>query len=200
MKKRACGILCHISSLPSPFGIGDFGPAAYAFADFLADTKQSYWQVLPLNPTNLGKGSSPFNSLSAFAGNVLLISPEMLREEGLLTGAESHYYPSDSDAQVDYSEVWKHKKEILSKAYDAFTKTSPNRSDYEYFCRENAFWLEDHAIFCALILTWEGKPTCEWPEQVKHKGSAELKKVREELRERQLLLVDFAFQADAQSL
>ncbi|MDP2967990.1 MAG: 4-alpha-glucanotransferase, partial [Deltaproteobacteria bacterium] len=78
MTQRGSGILLHITSLPSSFGIGDLGPSAYQFADFLTRTKQSYWQVLPLNPTDLACGNSPYSSPSAFAGNTLLISPELL--------------------------------------------------------------------------------------------------------------------------
>ena len=84
MKTRRSGILLHITSLPSPDGIGDLGPGAYRFADFLADAGQSIWQILPLNPTSSASGNSPYSSFSAFAGNPLLISPERLLEEGYL--------------------------------------------------------------------------------------------------------------------
>jgi len=81
MHNRASGILCHITSLPSPFGIGDFGPNAYAFADFLEEARQSYWQVLPLNPTNTSTSNSPYNSLSAFADNIFLLAMKQLSTE-----------------------------------------------------------------------------------------------------------------------
>src|SRR5579884_2913581 len=84
MKRRGSGILLHITSLPSPYGIGDLGPWAYKFVDFLSETKQSFWQILPLNPTSGGFGNSPYSSPSAFAGNPLLISPDLLVEDGLL--------------------------------------------------------------------------------------------------------------------
>ncbi|MGD2127444.1 MAG: 4-alpha-glucanotransferase, partial [Desulfobacteraceae bacterium] len=82
MERRGSGILLHITSLPSPFGIGDMGPRAYRFVDFLAQTKQRFWQFLPLNPTDLACGNSPYHSISAFAGNPLLVSPELLAQEG----------------------------------------------------------------------------------------------------------------------
>ena len=88
MKNRGSGILLHITSLPSPYGIGDLGPWAYRFADFLTQAGQTYWQVLPLTPTDQGSGNSPYSSLSAFAGNTLLISPELLCEAGLLSREE----------------------------------------------------------------------------------------------------------------
>ena len=94
MMRRGSGILLHITSLPSPFGIGDLGPWAYRFADFLAETKQSFWQVLPLNPTALVRGNSPYSILSAFAGNSLLISPESLVAEGSLSRSDLKDSPS----------------------------------------------------------------------------------------------------------
>jgi 4-alpha-glucanotransferase len=91
MDKRGSGILLHVTSLPSSYGVGDLGPEAYRFTDFLAQAKQSYWQVLPLNPTNPAYGNSPYSSISAFAGNTLLISPDLLIEEGLLPrGSRPH--------------------------------------------------------------------------------------------------------------
>ncbi len=85
MKNRGSGVLLHITSLPSPYGIGDLGPWAYRFADLLFQAKQKYWQVLPLNPTDPGSGNSPYSSSSAFAGNTLLISPELLLESGFIS-------------------------------------------------------------------------------------------------------------------
>jgi len=86
--KRGSGVLLHVTSLPSPYGIGDLGPTAYRFADFLAQAKQTYWQVLPLNPTDPAYGNSPYSSISAFGGNTLLLSPDLLIEEGLLSKTE----------------------------------------------------------------------------------------------------------------
>src|SRR3989337_1689512 len=94
MNKRGSGILLHITSLPSSFGIGDLGPWAYRFADFLSQTKQVYWQILPLTPTDLMGGNSPYNSLSASAGNTLLISPELLVDSGFLTKEDLEAPPS----------------------------------------------------------------------------------------------------------
>src|SRR5512140_1228589 len=101
IKRRASGILLHITSLPSAYGIGDLGPAAYKFADFLAESRQSFWQVLPLNPSCLSSNNSPYSSLSAFAGNTLFISPEKLLEDGLLT-KEQIATPADMGEKIDY--------------------------------------------------------------------------------------------------
>ena len=95
MNRRGSGILLHITSLPSRYGIGDLGPEAYRFADFLSETKQGFWQILPLNPTDLAHGNSPYHSISAFANNPLLISPELMVRDGLLA-------PSDVENAPDY--------------------------------------------------------------------------------------------------
>jgi 4-alpha-glucanotransferase len=183
MENRASGILCHITSLPSPFGIGDFGPGAYAFADFLAETKQSYWQVLPLNSTNPAKASSPFSSLSAFAGNVLLISPQLLVEEGFLSHVDIRSCPSDNQVAVNYPQVSLFKYEVLRKAYQAFKKPATKRYEYDLFCKENSKWLDDYAMYAALNQRYEGRQLSKWPELVKNRNPQELTRMREELKE-----------------
>jgi 4-alpha-glucanotransferase len=138
---RSSGILLHPTSLPSRFGIGDLGPEAYRFIDFLADAGQSIWQVLPLGPT--GYGDSPYQSFSAFAGNPLLISPEKLIEHGYLTRVDGgEHFPEN---QVDFGRVIPFKFDLLRTAFRNFHPTS----EYESFCERNAYWLEDFAEFMA---------------------------------------------------
>lgn len=108
MKRRSSGILLHITSLPSKYGIGDLGPSACKFADFLAHTRQSYWQILPLNPPAIMIPHSPYNPLSAYAGNPLLISPEILYHRGLLTRKEIRDIPASPKARTDFQLIIGH--------------------------------------------------------------------------------------------
>src|SRR5262249_40354614 len=133
---RASGVLLHPTSLPGPFGIGDLGPQAYAFADFLAASGQSLWQLLPLGPT--GYGDSPYACYSAFAGNTLLVSPEQLVHEGLLNKSDiSGLRVMDSD-RVDFHRVHELKDALLAKAYQNYKRTTDTglRSAFETFAQE----------------------------------------------------------------
>jgi len=112
MKKRNSGILLHITSLPSPYGIGDLGSNAYQFVDFLKQSGQHFWQILPLTPTNIFLGNSPYSSCSTFAGNTLLISPEMLIKNGFLSKSDIHIPNTLSDKKVNYSAVTKFKNKL----------------------------------------------------------------------------------------
>ena len=165
---RASGILLHPTSLPGPFGIGDLGPEAYKFVDFLVAARQSLWQVLPLGPT--GYGDSPYACYSAFAGNTLLISPEKLIDEGLLDSAPSL---ATKKHKIDFGEVHKSKMQLLRKAYERYTKTTDTalRSAFETFAQQQASWLEDYARFRALKDANGGVAWNEWDHE------------REELRE-----------------
>ena len=147
MANRKSGILLHPSSLPSAFGVGDFGQAAYTFLDRLAEAKQTLWQILPLVPTDAG--GSPYSSASAFAGNPLLISPELLLEEGLLSEADLQNASVPPAARVDYEKAAAVKLPLLEKAFQAFQqKDTP--ADYAAFQAENAYWLDDYALYTAL--------------------------------------------------
>jgi 4-alpha-glucanotransferase len=147
LNQRGSGILLHFTSLPSPFGIGDFGPWSYRYADFLAETKQSYWQCLPLNPTDVEYGNSPYHSISAFAFNPLLISPELLIQEGALTRAYLEPVPPFSRNRVDFELVVSYKCRLLSLAYQRFKKESAN-GEFRRFCTLQASWLDDFACSC----------------------------------------------------
>lgn len=149
MKRRGSGIFLHITSLPAPHGIGDLGPGAHTFMDFLAQTKQSYWQILPLNPTDTDYGNSPYSSISAFAGNPLLISPEYLVREGILADGEAAKIPRFLNDCADYNDVIAHKERLFQLAFSRFKKTA-NKKEYEQFCRELFDWLDDFALFAAL--------------------------------------------------
>ena len=159
---RASGILLHPTSLPGRFGIGDLGPEAFAFVDFLVDAAQSLWQVLPLGPT--GYGDSPYACYSAFAGNTLLVSPEKLVAEGLLTDDDLSSVPSLPSGAVDFESVHKSKDSILQKAYERFRHSSDTalRVQFETFVQDNTSWLDDYALFLALKTAHGGIAWHEW--------------------------------------
>lgn len=147
MAKRRSGILLHPTSLPSAFGVGDLGQAAYTFIDKLAEAHQTLWQILPLVPTD--DGGSPYASCSAFAGNPLLISMEELAKDGLLTAEDLDGAKVAPSARVDYKKASDAKLPLLEKAFRNF-KAAEKPEDYAAFCEKNAFWLEDYVLFVAL--------------------------------------------------
>jgi len=156
---RKCGVLMHISSLPSPYGIGNFGACAYRFIDFLKDAGQSYWQILPLSPT--GYGDSPYQAFSTFAGNHYLIDPDQLIGEGLLKQEEVDSFEWGNDRnRVDFGKLYKNRCNMLRLAYERFV---PNE-DYERFVEKNASWLYDYALFTVLKGLNGGNPWQQWPE------------------------------------
>lgn len=166
MATRGSGILLHITSLASPYGIGDMGPSAYGFAEFLAETGQHYWQILPLTPTDLLHGNSPYHSASAFAFNPLMISPELFMKDGSLQEGSVPPLPQFPENRVAYRVVDDFKKRILDLAYDAFQSTG-DRGEYEIFCRENTYWLDDFALFSSLKSHHGGKAWNTWPEDLR---------------------------------
>lgn len=146
MASRKSGILLHPSSLPSHFGVGDLGQAAYTFVDKLSEANQALWQILPLVPTDAG--GSPYSGASAFAGNPLLISPELLLADGLLTDADLRQAFVPPAARVDYETAAAVKLPLLEQAFQAFRKQEMP-ADFAAFRAENAFWLEDYALYTA---------------------------------------------------
>ncbi len=182
MQKRASGILLHITSLPSKYGIGDLGPQAYYFADFLAKAKQSYWQILPLNLPVLTYPYSPYNSLSAFAGNTLLISPQLLYQQGLLSKKDIQEKPAFPKMWVNYQSVISHKARLLNVAFERF-KAIPREPHYELFCSKNKNWLDDFATFTALCQHLRSNSPSNWPAKIRDKDEHTLKSIRTELRE-----------------
>jgi len=175
---RLSGILLHPISLPSRGGIGDFGPAAYEFVDFLAEAGQGLWQVLPLGPPALG--TSPYSSTSAFAGNPLLISLERLAENGWLDKKRLEVVPQDVK-KIDYDAVANLKFPLLTEAARNFlARPSPK---YQKFCSENEWWLEDFVLFDALRQQYGKQSWMHWPSGLARRNPEALKQARSELRE-----------------
>ncbi len=174
----------HPTSLPGPFGIGDFGPAAYRFADFLLSAGQRVWQMLPLVP--VGYANSPYDSLSCFAGNPLLISPEMLVEDGLVSAEAVEDHPVFSDASVDYEIVRPWKAGLVRRAYETFEREHGGESngDFGAFCREEAGWLDDYALFAALRESHDEKSWTEWEPALVARQADALESARKEHAER----------------
>jgi 4-alpha-glucanotransferase len=180
MKRRGSGVLLHISSLPSPYGIGDLGPSAYQFADFLVQAKQSYWQILPLTPTNLVTANSPYYGRSAFAGNPLFICPELLVRDGLLSAGEVVPPENSRSSQVDYPSVIHFKERIFDLAFERFRKQKPAQS-YDDFCFRNSFWLDDYSLFVALHSHFGEKVWSDWPAEVRDRKPEALKSFMHQL-------------------
>lgn len=163
---RASGLLLHPTCLPGPYGVGDFGAEAFAFADFLKDSGPKMWQVLPLNPT--GYGDSPFQCFSAHAGNHLLISLEKLREQGILEPADLRVQPHFPQDHVDFGQVIAWKIPLLKKAAARFTSgaTGTDRQIFEEFRARNASWLPDFALFMACKEEQGGVAWNKWPADI----------------------------------
>jgi 4-alpha-glucanotransferase len=180
---RASGVLLHPTSLPGPFGIGDLGPQAFAFADFLQSSGQSLWQVLPLGPT--GYGDSPYACYSAFAGNTLLISPEQLVTEGLLNRSELPSPLTGANEEVDFARVHALKDDLLRKAYERYKRTTDTglRSAFETFAQKYNAWLEDYALFRALKDAHVGIAWNKWEPALVRRTPAALARAREQLRD-----------------
>ena len=187
---RSSGLLLHVTSLPSPYGIGDLGSSAFSWIDRLHDAGQQWWQALPLGPT--GYGNSPYQSLSSFAGNVLLMSPARLVSEGLLQASDcvSHF---SADA-VDYNSVIPFKRRLLETAWANF-KAGEHPQDlrpaYEEFCTRHTNWLEDYALFRTLKAKYQGAYYLDWPAELVQRSPRALAEARRELAS-QLDVVRFA--------
>ena len=179
---RSSGILLHPTSLPGRFGIGDFGDEARAFVDFLAAGGQSLWQVLPLGPT--GYGHSPYQSLSAFAGNTLLIDPRQFVTDGLLAGADL-VPPPFSAERVDFEAVREFKERLLGLASENFKRDPPNNllAEFEEFCHSSAWWLDDYALFRALKGAHGGRAWSSWDRELAERQPAALENARSELQD-----------------
>ena len=182
MQARASGILLHVASLPSRYGIGDFGLEAYRFADLLVKARQSYWQTLPLTPPIPAPSYSPYNCLSAYAGNTLLISPELLCRQGLLTSKEIRHRPTFPDGCVNYRLVTTYKTRLLNLAFERF-KAGPREPDYERFCSENTSWLDSFAGFVALRQHLQPRSWWDWPKQLRDRNKKALRAMRMQLRD-----------------
>jgi len=164
--ERSAGILLHPTSLPSPFGVGDFGPDARKFIDFLAKNRITWWQTLPLNPP--GYGESPYQCFSAFAMNELLISPALLVQEDLLTTHDIKNPPAFDTLKVDFEKVKPYKFQLFEKAYNRF-KVHKKPEDWNSFISENNYWLEDYCTYRAIKEYFSGNEWQQWDTNIAHR-------------------------------
>jgi len=179
---RSGGILLHPTSLPGPYGIGDLGPQAYRFVDWLASTGCRLWQVLPLGPT--GYGDSPYQCFSAFAGNPYLISFDGLIEDGLLTQDDFADMPKFNVSRVDFGLLIPWKLDLLLKAFSRLSSVSDDlRKEFDAFCSDNASWLDDFALFMSLKESNGGGAWNEWSENLRKRKKTAMNKARKELAE-----------------
>ncbi|MGQ9601695.1 MAG: 4-alpha-glucanotransferase [Candidatus Bipolaricaulia bacterium] len=181
---RCSGILLHPTSLPSRFGIGDLGEEAYRFVDFLAAARQTYWQVLPLSPA--GFGNSPYQGLSAFAGNPLLISPGKLAERGYLSIEDLKDKPNFPDGWIDFDLVSRYKADLLDRAFAHFQEgaSEEERAAFTRFREEQASWLEDFALFMALKEARDLRPWWEWESELAKREPRTMARARRALGEK----------------
>lgn len=189
---RRAGILLHPTSLPSKYGIGDFGKEAFEFVDYLKAAGQSVWQILPLNP--VGFGYSPYQSPSAFAGNPMMISPDDLIERGLINEMDIHIPKRLNSSTVEFERVADLKEQILTKAFKNFKikieKDAELKSDFDKFRESESYWLKDYALFAAIKSKNNDAYWVDWDEDLKHREEDAIKKVETELAD-EILYVEF---------
>lgn len=179
---RSSGILLHPTSLPGPYGIGDLGPQAYCFVDWLSSAGCKLWQTLPLGPT--GYGDSPYQCFSAFAGNPYLISPEELLKDGLLHESDLEPLKDLPGSHVDFGPMIPKKLDVLQKVFARFqSDPGPLREPFDFFCAENAFWLDDFSLFMAIKDAYGGGAWNGWPEELRNRVNAPIVKARKDLAE-----------------
>ena len=182
MTKRSSGVLMHITSLPGEFGIGTFGKSAYDFVDFLEETKQTYWQILPLTTTSYG--DSPYQSFSAVAGNLNLIDFSLLKEEGLLEESDySNVNFGENPEKIDYALLFEVRRPILEKAVANTAKYSNVLAEIEEFEKDNSSWLGDYAEYMAIKESFGYQSFIHWDEDIKKGEKAAREKYRTELQD-----------------
>ena len=182
MTKRSSGVLMHITSLPGEFGIGTFGKSAYDFVDFLEETKQTYWQILPLTTTSYG--DSPYQSFSAVAGNLNLIDFSLLKEEGLLEESDySNVNFGENPEKIDYALLFEVRRPILEKAVANTAKYSNVLAEIEKFEKDNSSWLADYAEYMAIKESFGYQSFIHWDEDIKKGEKAAREKYRTELQD-----------------
>ena len=182
MTKRSSGVLMHITSLPGEFGIGTFGKSAYDFVDFLEETKQTYWQILPLTTTSYG--DSPYQSFSAVAGNLNLVDFSLLKEDGLLEESDySEVNFGENPEKVDYALLFEARRPILEKAVANTSKNNEVLAEIEKFEAENSSWLADYAEYMAIKESFGYKSFIHWDEDIKKGEQAAREKYRTELQD-----------------
>lgn len=177
--KRGSGVLLHISSLAGEYGIGTLGKSAYEFVDFLKNSNQMYWQILPLCPTTYG--DSPYQSYSVFAGNEYFIDLDTLCNLGYLEKSDyENILWSKSESSADYGILYNSRHRVLYKAKDRFYKNLP--ADFERFCSENSYWLDDYALFRALKVEFGEKALTDWNEKVKERDESTLTALKKDCK------------------
>lgn len=181
--KRSSGIICHITSLPGEYGIGTLGKQAFEFVDFLLQTGQKLWQILPLGPT--GYGDSPYQCFSAYAGNPLLISLEQLRKDAWLSIAELDTSTEFNNEKVDFGKLIKHKIPLLKKAFERFETSveSIDKVKFQDFCLRNEKWLNDFALFMALKSHFGGVAWVNWDSDIRLRKENALTQYTNELKD-----------------
>ncbi len=171
---RGSGVLSHITSLPSNFGIGDIGYSSYWFVEILHSMKQRYWQILPINPVDPLFEFSPYSSESAFAGNVLFISPDLLFEDGFISKKELKPEIQFSRRKVDYENASRYKYKLLEISFNNFLKSRIKEGDFEEFCEREKYWLEDYSLFKVLKKKFKNLPWNKWDSEIIERNSKAL--------------------------
>src|SRR6185503_8077311 len=176
---RSSGILLHPTSFPGPFGIGDLGDDVYRFVDFLVSSGQTLWQILPLGPT--GHGNSPYSCYSAFAGNILLISPERLARSGLLSEGDFRDVPDFAEGHVDFEKASEFKRSLLVKAYQRFKQSQPPHlaNAFNKFSSAENYWLDDYALYQTLKERHGGQAWADWVPALVRREAKELTDARQ---------------------
>ncbi len=196
-QQRASGLLLHPTSLTGPYGCGDLGPDAYRFADFLADARQRWWQMLPINPAD--KHGCPYSTFSAFSGDPILISLHKLHEDGLLTRAEIKPFKGIDHNRVDYKEIRKLREPLLQLAFDRFRdKPKRSRTAVDRFKAKHKDWLDDWSLFCALLHANRNRQWWKWPAGLRKRRKADIDDARAGLAEKIDYCIFLQYQFDKQ--
>lgn len=190
VQRRFAGVLLHITSLPSPYGIGDLGSEATKFVDFLSRAGQKYWQLLPLNPISKEQAFSPYSSVSAIAGNTLLISPELLAEDGLLDAKKIKKQQVPATDTLDFKKAAELKADLLVAAYNNFKNLPATQitKQFDDFCAKEEQWLDNFALYSVLKEVHNALPWYQWEPEYRHREAAVLKDFAEK-HEADLLFV-----------
>jgi len=178
---RSSGVLLHLTALPGRFGIGDIGPSARGFVDFLGRSGQRFWQILPFGPVDPAFDNSPYMSYSAFAGSPLLISPELMMEEGLADPLDLSRFPVADPCRVSFRDVRQAKEHLFRKAFSRMGASL--ESEFDVFCQQERGWLNDYSLFMVLKARFEGRGWFDWPEPFAHRDPTTLSDVAAEFSE-----------------
>lgn len=181
--KRGAGLLLHLTSLPSEFGIGDLGPEAYRFVDFLHESRLTYWQILPLSPTMAYTANSPYSSYSTYAGNTLLISPEQLVADGWCDSPTIERHRLEATDRVLFEKVYASRHSLLREVFDINRERLKTASGFLDFCQKQADWLSDFALYVALKDQLGDRPWTDWPRAYRDREPSALTESRNRLAE-----------------